>query len=28
LEGGYIGFALCFIGFIFLVSDYVKWLKK
>jgi len=28
LEGGYIGFALNFIGFIFLVSDYVKWLKR
>ncbi len=28
LEGGYIGFALCFIGFVFLVSDYVKWLKR
>ena len=27
LEGGYIGFALCFVGFIFLTLDYVEWLR-
>jgi len=28
LEGGYIGFAFCILGFILLVSDHIRWLRR